>query len=235
MKEKKGCLWFILLLCAIAAVCAYFYFNGSCQHEFSEWKTTKTATCTANGTETRVCRLCDAKETRKTPYADHIPGDYTITTEASCTAEGQKHTYCASCYSVILTEALPKLAHTYDNEYDDTCNVCGYMRTIETPPCSHEETTVLPGYAATCTTDGMTDGLVCTACQTILEPQETINAFGAHDEISHSGKEPTCQQAGYYPYVTCRRCSYTTYSARPKVAHSYVNSVCKAGWENYKS
>ncbi len=44
--------------------------------------------------------------------------------------------------------------------------------------CTHTNTTVLEAVAATCTTDGKTEGAVCADCSVIVTAQETVKATG---------------------------------------------------------
>ena len=44
-----------------------------------------------------------------------------------------------------------------------------------------------------------------------------------HTLTTHKGKEPTCTESGWYEYVTCGTCSYTTYRERAKLDHSLVH------------
>ena len=56
-------------------------------HKFGEWASTKDATCTETGTESRTCSVCGATETRETPALGH---DYK---NGTCTRCGAKLTY----------------------------------------------------------------------------------------------------------------------------------------------
>ncbi|MBE6132932.1 MAG: hypothetical protein E7180_06045 [Erysipelotrichaceae bacterium] len=51
-----------------------------------------------------------------------------------------------------------------------------------------------------------------------------VNATG-HSEIEHEGKEATCKEAGYEPYVTCENCEYSTYTIITKLEHSYEEEI----------
>ena len=65
---------------------------------------------------------------------------------------------------------------------DQTCTVCG-----ETLVAKHHTPEVVKGYAATCTEDGMTDGVKCGKCSEVITPSDVIDAKG------HTpGAEATC-------------------------------------------
>ena len=75
----------------------------------------------------------------------------------------------------------------------------------------------------TCTEDGE-EHFVCSCGQAV-----EIKAIPAgHIEEAHDEKEPTCQEIGWDAYVTCGRegCTYTTYSEKAIVDHSYEDHVC---------
>ena len=82
---------------------------------------------------------------------------------------------------------------------------------------------------ATCTTNGSRHN-ECTICHTIFET-EMIPA--GHDTIDHKAQAPTCTEIGWNAYVTCSRCSYTTYAEIPATGHTYSSdcdttcNVCK--------
>ncbi len=63
-----------------------------------------------------------------------------------------------------------------------------------------EEIIVLPSIAPTCTETGLTEGSHCSACGTILTPQETIPATGHNYSLSVT--PPSCNENGYTTY-TC--------------------------------
>ena len=67
------------------------------------------------------------------------------------------------------------------------------------------------GPAPTCTS-----AQACTMCG-----KEFLPALG-HDEVAHEGRAPTCAQSGCEPYVTCKRCDYSTYKEINVLPHDVV-------------
>lgn len=67
---------------------------------------------------------------------------------------------------------------------------------------------VTPGYAAGCTTSGLTDGKKCSACGTVLAVQETIPATGHVWDKGTVTKKPTLEETGIRTF-TCSACQMT--------------------------
>ena len=109
---------------------------------------------------------CECGETdpnyTKPECAEHAYGAPEVTKEATCTESGSKTL---------------------------TCTVCGYATELEIAPTGHEETKV-PGYDPTCTAAGLSDGKVCSVCETVTVEQVEINAIG------HSFVEGVCGNCG---------------------------------------
>jgi len=117
----------------------------------------KDATCYENGNiEYWYCEVCgqawldEACTLNTNLRAVVLPmGHGTIThveaKDATCSENGNiEYWYCEVCGQAWLDEActlntnlravvLPMAAHTYDNEFDTACNVCGEIRNVELP------------------------------------------------------------------------------------------------------
>lgn len=80
-----------------------------------------------------------------------------------------------------------------------------------------------------------TDPQICTICYEQFEP-----ALG-HDEIPHNAKAPSCTEIGWDAYVTCSRCSYSTYNElsvlpHPTIAYEARSATCtEIGWDAYET
>lgn len=119
--------------------------------------TTTDATCLATGKTVKTCSKCTYRTEEEIPISTthaygawggdeqnhsrtcsvctkvdsgaHSWGTGTVVTAATCKAAGVKSYTCSVC-SQILYEDIAKLTtHTYDNDCDDTCNVCENKRT----------------------------------------------------------------------------------------------------------
>ena len=100
-------------------------------HKSDSGTVTKKATCTATGTKTYKCTLC--KEVIKTETIAKVAHKYDsgkVTKKATCKATGVKTYTCSVCKGT-KTETIAKLTtHTYSNNCDKSCNVCGKTRTV---------------------------------------------------------------------------------------------------------
>ena len=68
-------------------------------HSWGKWTTSKKATCTNGGTETRKCTMCGKAETRQTKALGHSWGNWTTTKKATCTNGGTETRKCSKCGS----------------------------------------------------------------------------------------------------------------------------------------
>lgn len=79
---------------------------------------------------------------------------------------------CVGCGKIVAgCEIVEPVNHTYDDRDDDTCNVCSYVRKLA---CPHEITNKLNKVEPTCSTTGLTQGIVCGHCGEVLLPQQVI-------------------------------------------------------------
>ena len=128
-------------------------------------------------------------------------------------------------------EENPKFGHNYYNQlkpadlkdhdikYADeawVCTSCGKIFTdaegiveYDPDPCKDGHTIVIDqGKAATCTTDGLTEGKHCSVCKTVLVPQEVIPASHNWKENFTIDKEPSCTTEGRKS-IHCKKCGET--------------------------
>ena len=73
-------------------------------------------------------------------------------------------------------------------------------------PCAHEVTEIRNAKAATCTETGLTDGISCSVCGTVIKAQEEIPAKG-HTEVIDAAKAPTCTETGLTEGKHCSVCN----------------------------
>lgn len=138
-------------------------------HRWGQWKTTKSATCTAQGEETRECKKCGKTEERETKVLGHDWDEGKVTTPATCTKDGVRTYTCKRDASHTKQETIPKTEHT---------------------------PVAVPAKAATCTETGLTEGSKCQRCGKTLTAQETIPALG-HDWNTTSTGVDNCVNVSF--------------------------------------
>ena len=167
-------------------------------HNWGQWTTTKKATCTEAGIETRKCKKCGKTEERETKVLGHDWDNGVVTTPATCTENGVRTYTCKRDASHTKQETIPKTEHT---------------------------PVPVPAKAATCTETGLTEGSKCQTCGVTLVKQEVTPALD-HDWDNGVVTTPaTCTKDGVRTY-TCKRDSSHTYTeAIAATGHVYTEKV----------
>ena len=101
-----------------------------------------------------------------------------------------------------------------------TCEVCGIPETA-----AHTQQTVT-GTPATCTTDGVTDSVVCADCGYVFEPATVITAAGHSWDEGTVTKEPTCTAKGEKTFA-CANCTETKTGEIAALGHTAANAEGK--------
>lgn len=133
-----------------------------------------------------------------------------------------EHTYVSnSGDEYIRTEATC----TANATYYKSCSICGEAsgEWFELTGTSLGHTPqVIKGVEATCTTDGMTDGSVCSVCGTVITEQTVISAKGHNYEVvSSKSTAPTLNAAGK-KVTTCAGCNDTVTETVAKLTATKV-------------
>jgi len=141
----------------------------ACDHSDFKWETIEPATCSAQGTEQKVCKDCgDEGETRaieELPPHEYINDG--APTPATCTERGVQQRICKNCQATGPDVSLPELPHVWVNG-------------VRIPP--------------TCLNPGWQE-IVCKNCGTEGE-SVTINATG-HNYGDPVLTPTTCAAQGY--------------------------------------
>ena len=99
--------------------------------------------------------------------------------------------------------------------------------TVESP--AHEHTVVHDeGYAATCTSTGLTDGSHCSVCGEVITPQ-VILAKAKHSAVTDEGVAPTCTSTGLTEGKHCSVCKKTLVPqiTLSTLKHTYKSQILK--------
>ena len=178
----------------------------------------KSETCTTAGSITYKCS-CGETKTEVIPATGHtevaIKGKSATCTESGLT-DGSK---CSVCNAVITAqETIPATGHKW-NEGEvksnglcggtvrtDTCANCGETQTVVVSEGKHTEETI-EGKAATCTENGLTDGIKCSVCGATLKEQEVIPATEHKNTELRNSKKATCIEEGYTGDTYCKDCN----------------------------
>ena len=95
-------------------------------HSYGDWVTTKDATCTVSGVETKTCVNCGTTETRTIAAGHKSFGDWVTVTPATCTVNGVEQRVCADC-NTVETNTI-KASHNLVKQAAKapTCTEAGY-------------------------------------------------------------------------------------------------------------
>ena len=104
--------------------------------------------------------------------------EYTVVKAATCTEKGTSNKICTECEAVLEVVEINPISHTSE---------------------------IIPGKAPTCSSDGLTDGVKCSSCQTVLVAQEQISKLG-HTERIIDGVSATCSAEGMSAGKECSSC-----------------------------
>jgi len=181
------------------------------------------ATCTEAGHRSyTTCTRCDYS----TAYIEIEPLGHRIFSyarkEATCTESGyEAYKKCNRCDYTTYIEILP-LGHTKGDSLSSDAE--GHFYTCIRCPAemdrAEHDPVVDPAQEPNCYIPGKTEGSHCSICNYVITAQAVIPTNQAHDLVEHVGKAPTCTESGYDDYVTCSKCSYSTYKYRSALGHS---------------
>ena len=197
-------------------------------HSFGEWQTVTAPTCTENGSEERICSVCQTKENREISAINHDWDEGTVTKPATCTEEGTKTYICKNDDTHSYEEPIPATGHSWDTDFTidqaATCTETG-SQSIHCQNCDAvKDATEIPATghsfgewqtvtAPTCTENG-SEERICSVCQT-KETRE-ISAINHDWDEGKITTEPTVGQVGIKTY-TCKNCNATKTEEVPKL------------------
>lgn len=196
MKKNLLISTLLLFLICIMSSCGH-------KHQWSEWQSSKDATCTQDGINMRVCDDCGERQSIPVNALGHIYSDWSTTKEASCTQAGVKERIC-SCGEKESETIYPRGYHNFSNWSttiapncsqagleERTCWDCGEKES-ETIAASHvweEATCTVAKHCSVCNySEGAPKGHnyiegVCNECDevqdlfTIAYPSTTVSRY----------------------------------------------------------
>ena len=176
-------------------------------HTFGEWQTVESPSCTASGSEERVCERCGYTETRDLDPTGHTwNSEPTVDKEPTCTEEGSQSIHCANCDATKDSQVIPALGHDWGEwqiTKEPTCTEEG-EQTRACTRCDETETETIPAtghrYATTWTSDASGHWHACEICGDRKDQE-------AHSWEWVIDQQPTGTQPGKQ-HQQCTVCGY---------------------------
>ncbi len=233
---EQGYTWHICSRCGRNNKDSY---TDALGHSWSDWDVTLEATCTTAGSKTRACTRtcrgvkCTASETETIAATGHNYKPIKIL--PTCTTSGYTEHTCSRCGDSYTTDLVKPLGHDYKTVViaptctaqgytEHICNTCGHTyKDNYTAALGHIEV-IDKAVAATCTTDGKTEGKHCSRCGAVIVAQSTVPRLGhLYERVI---KAPTCTEGGYDLY-TCSRCGDDyKINFTMVLGHNWVDATC---------
>lgn len=138
-----------LVLLMLVSLCGYAAAVEPCEVHDYERTIIKAPTCTERGLAALTCKVCKTSDQQIIPALGHTWKLTSYAVEPTCIKSGIGNFKCSICGTTDQFVIAATGQHTEE---------------------------VIPGYAATATEDGLTDGVKCSVCGKILVEQEVIPA-----------------------------------------------------------
>lgn len=125
-------------------------------------------------------------------------------------------------------EVIKEATCASNGEIKYTCESCEKTKTKKTDKLPHTEVEI--ELEATCTEEGLTDGVKCAVCEEVLQ-QPKVVAKIPHFEVPNSeAVAATCTTAGLKPGTHCARCDevITAETVIPATGHTEVTDAAVA-------
>lgn len=144
--------------------------------------------------------------------------------------DGVTHTVeCQSCKTIITASAV-HVGGLATCTTQATCIECGQPY----GSFAKHMSSLVAGYAATCTEDGRLDYYICTECGKFFSDSACENEIAkdawiiqaSHVLVQVEAKAATCTEVGWHAYEYCTRCGdYNTKVEIPSTGHAYTGVV----------
>lgn len=203
-----------------------------CMHVWGEWSTTVERTCTEKGKQTRICSICEEKETSELDALGHSYGDPTWTWNDDYSAaatftcardESHVQTVTAEVTDEVTTAATcgteGERTYTATVTFDNKTHTDTSKETISALGHDWEITKMLR--RPSCTRDGKAI-YTCTRCSE--KKKDVVEAPGHDWDEGRVIKTPTCTRRGKTVY-TCRSCRKTRTEYQDAYGHAWDDGV----------
>ena len=205
------------------------------EHSWDAGKETKAANCTEKGIRTYTCQSCSITRTEDIPALGHkAVTDAAVA--ATCETDGKTEgSHCSVCGKVLTEQKTVKATgHDWDEGKITkaatceekgvktySCRSCKKKSTEDVPALGHKAVTDA-AVAATCETDGKTEGSHCSVCGKVLVKQETVKATG-HKPVTDAAVAATCETDGKTEGSHCSVCGkvLTEQKTIPAFGHTW--------------
>ena len=154
------------------------------------------------------------------------------------TADTWKNVTIGTGNDALVAEIISYHTHKYDQQevvaptcttagYTlHTCSACGNTYKTDSKAALGHTEVVTAGKDATCTEDGISEGITCSVCGLVIKAQTTIPAKG-HDYKEKITKKATCEADGTATY-TCTVCGDTYDDVIKATGHDFsITKVTK--------
>ena len=165
------------------------------EHQYNNGVVTKEAGCEVGGEKTYTCKGCGDYYVEKIKASGHAWDAGTVTKEVTCQENGEVMYVCRNCKSE-KKEEIASSGHLGDTEIRNQRE-------------------------ATCTVDGYTGDLYCTACGQKLDAGETVKAEGHKWDDGKVTVKATCTEKGSISY-TCGVCKETKTEEISTIGHQHT-------------
>ena len=193
--------------------------NGSnestvCEHAFGEWHTIQGATCSAEGSKSRVCRKCQFMETGVILKAEHA-WQASAVHAPTCMENGYTDYLCTQCGVTEQRDFLPATNHNYQVSkiQNPTCTEKGFTKLI----CTQCGQDTVKDYTSelghdyvssekvepTCVTEGK-NTFSCSRCKDSYV--ETLSKI-SHTVVTDPAIPATCTETGLTEGSHCSVCN----------------------------
>ena len=174
-------------------------------HTEGEWTVRREPSCAKEGERYKSCTACSQEI--KTEAIEKTAHETVLHKgqAPNCTESGFKdYETCKNCDYTTYVEIAPH-GHIYEDVTscvsDTVCEICAFV----VKEAKGHTVSVLSGKAASCTEEGLSEGLECSACGEVIQKQVAIPRLPHSYEVI-VGKEATCVSTGLSDGEACSVC-----------------------------